>query len=135
MLSFDDAALYLDDVLSELPEELLRYLNGGVSLVPECKLSDKTKGMYVLGQYFKNRQMGRYIFIYYGSFLRVYRHAGAEVWHRRLKEVLIHELTHHNQSLAGVHDLELKDKIQQEIYSNTGVYMPTKDIKLFNEDN
>jgi len=134
MLSFDESASYLDDIVAELPQELFRSLNGGVYLVTECKASPTVKGMFVLGQYFKSKQMGRYIFVYYGSFLRVYRNAGDDVWRRRLKEVLIHELTHHNESLAGLHDLELKDKIQQDVYNSTGVYIPTGDIKLFKED-
>lgn len=134
MLSFDEAALYLDEVIDSLPEVLLRSLNGGVSLVPECKQSSASRGMYVLGEYFKSKQMGRYILLYYGSFLRLYRNFDDDLWRKRLKEVLTHELTHHNQSLAGVHDLEVKDTIQQIQYETTGVFTPTKDIELFKKD-
>lgn len=134
MLSFENAALYLDELVDSLPQTLLRSLNGGVSLVPDCKLSSAENGLYVLGQYFKSKQMGRYIFIYYGSFLKLYRHKDDEYWKKHLKEVLTHELTHHNQSLAGVHDLEVKDTIQRIKYETTGVYTPTKDIELYKKD-
>lgn len=134
MLCFEDAADYLDSVINELPIALFRCLNGGVSLVHDCKASSKAKNMLVLGQYFNNKQMGRYIFIYYGSFVRLLKNADDGIWRKRLKEVLLHELTHHNESLAGLHDLELKDEIQQEIYCSTGVYVPTGDIKLYKEE-
>lgn len=134
MLSFENSALYLDELVDSLPKTLFRSLNGGVSLVPDSKLSSADNGLYVLGEYFKSKQMGRYILIYYGSFIKLYKHKDDEYWRMRLKEVLTHELTHHNQSLAGVHDLEVKDSIQRIRYESTGIYTPTKDIELFKKD-
>lgn len=135
MLTFDEAAEYLDEVIDTIPEELLRSLNGGISLVPQYQNSHNGNGLCVLGQYFNNRQMGRYILMYYGSFLKLYRHADNETWRKQLKEVLIHELTHHNESLAVFSDLRVKDEIQHRIYESTGVFTPTRDIELFKKDN
>ncbi len=135
MLTFDEAAEYLDEIIDSTPKELLRSLNGGISLVPQYQAGSHGNGLCVLGQYFFNRQMGRYILLYYGSFLSLYRHASDETWRKRLKEVLVHELTHHNESLAGVHDLQVKDEIQQHIFETTGIFTPTSDIQLFKKDN
>ena len=132
MLSFEDAATYLDDVVDELPDVILRELNGGISFVPHEKRNGKSPSMYILGEYIKNKQMGRYIVIYYGSFVKLHSNCTDEFVRKRLKEVLIHELTHHNESLAGDHDLELKDIIQQNHFLNTGKYISTKDIDLYN---
>ena len=133
MLSFEESAEYLDEVADCLPQPLFRDLNGGVSLVDYFKPSDKGKGMMVLGEYIKNSQMGRYILIYYGSFSRVFPHLSDEEWKQKLKEVLVHELTHHNESLAGCHDLELKDDLQQKRFKETGQFVPTRDIKIGND--
>ena len=55
--------------------------------------------------------MGRYVSLYYGSFVQVYRGRSVEAQKQGLKEVLYHELTHHIESMAGVRDLEVKDEI------------------------
>jgi len=101
----------LDDVAAQLPQEIFRELNGGVSLVPDRKRSDADPngGLYTLGTYHRD-QMGRYIIIYYGSFCAVYPHVTKEKMREHLKDVLVHELTHHMESLAGTRDLEVKDK-------------------------
>ena len=130
MLSFDEAAEYLDEVADSLPLPLSRELNGGINLLPDEKRSRDVPGMYVLGEYIKNRQMGRYIVIYYGSFRHVCAGFDDDRFRQRLKDVLIHELTHHNQSLAGSRELEIKDAIQKEHYLETGTYIPTKDIDI-----
>lgn len=131
MLSFDDAASYLDDVVDSLPEELFRQLNGGVSLLPDFKTNLNAPSLYIMGEYIRNPQMGRYIVIYYGSFQRVHRNDSDDFVRQRLKEVLIHELTHHNESLAGDNDLILKDNLQREYYLKTGKHIDTKDINLY----
>lgn len=131
MLSFEEAAAYLDGVADGLPAELSRELNGGINMVPDEKRDLKTPSFYILGEYIKSRAMGRYIVLYYGSFRRLYGGKSDEELKKHLKDVLIHELTHHNESLAGDHDLEVKDAIQKEHYNRTGEYIPTKDIDLY----
>jgi hypothetical protein len=60
--------------------------------------------------------MGRYIAIYYGSFIRLYGHFSREAMQNELRRVLIHEFTHHIESLAGERGLEMKDAEELEKY-------------------
>lgn len=124
MLTFDEAADYLDTVIDSIPEILLRELNGGICIVPHEKRSNKDYRLYTLGEYNRSRQMGRYIVIYYGSFAKSLRSITDEEFKAKLKEVVLHELTHHNESLAGRKDLEYKDEAQIEHYKNTGKFLP-----------
>jgi hypothetical protein len=60
--------------------------------------------------------MGRYITIFYGSFQAIYGHLSKEKYKAKLKKTLLHEFTHHIESLAGDKSLEIKDKIKMEEY-------------------
>jgi predicted Zn-dependent protease with MMP-like domain len=60
--------------------------------------------------------LGRYIAIYYGSFEKVYGNCSPEEQKEQLRRVLIHEITHHIESLAGERGLEIKDKAELEKY-------------------
>lgn len=93
LLSFDLAGEILDELAEAFPPEFYRDLNGGISLLPECKEDPEAPPgeLYVLGEYCSD-QMGRYINLYYGSFA-----------------ALAHEFTHHIEGLAGERGLELKD--------------------------
>ena len=123
MITFDETGLMLDEIAEEIPQEFYRELNGGVILLNETKRhrdGDKTGDLFILGEYHNDRKgmggLGRYIAIYYGSFVRLYGHLPPERQRGRLKEVLIHEFTHHIESLAGEKDLAIKDEIEMEKY-------------------
>ena len=111
MFSIEEVNEMLDDIATQLPEEIFRELNGGVNLLPDIRksASDPDGGLYTLGEY-RRDQMGRYIVIYYGSICAVHGNLNKEQMCKRLKELLVHELTHHIESLAGARDLEIKDK-------------------------
>ena len=112
MLTFEEVGNILDAIAEEeLPRELFRDLNGGVLLLPEaCQdRGDSACGLYTLGEYIHD-EMGRYIVIYYGSFVALYKHLPPEKLRKELKETLIHEFTHHIESLAGERGLEIKDE-------------------------
>ena len=117
MFSIDEINEMLDEVAAEFPEELFRELNGGVSLLPETKLSeaDPDGGLYTLGEY-RRDQLGKYIIIYYGSVCAVHGRASRESMKRHLKRLLSHELTHHMEALAGARDLEIKDEMDMDDY-------------------
>jgi len=117
MLSIDEINELLDEIAEELPAEIFRDLNGGVSLLPDTKLSEYSHDgdLYTLGEYCRD-QMGRYINIYYGSLCAVYPNAPRAKMRKRLKELLAHELTHHLESLAGERDLEIQDEIDLHEY-------------------
>ena len=111
MFTIDEVNEILDEVAAELPEEIFRELNGGVSLLPESKrnAADPDGGLYTLGEY-RRDQMGRYIVLYYGSIRAVHGNDTREQLRDNLKKLLVHELTHHMESLAGERDLEYEDE-------------------------
>ena len=121
MYSIDDVNNILDEIAAELPEGVFDRLNGGVSILPETKISsaDPDGGLYTLGEY-RRDQMGRYIVIYYGSVLAVHGNDTRESLRANLKKLLAHELTHHLESLAGDRDLEIEDEMELDKYLGRG---------------
>lgn len=111
MISIEEMEEMLNEIAAEIPDEIYKELNGGIRLSQELKLSTMSinNDLYILGEYHKDRNMGRYIIIYYGSFLQVYGHLGKEALREQLMHTLKHELTHHLESLAGERGLEIKD--------------------------
>ena len=113
MLTFEEVGDILDEIADGLPQEFYRELNGGILLLPEAKqdTGDAAHNLYTLGEYVHD-EMGRYIIIYYGSFFALYEHHPPKKIRKELRETLIHELTHHIESLAGVCDLEIMDDLE-----------------------
>ena len=112
MVSFDDVGVMLDDIADELPEDFYKELNGGIYLLPDVKLHPESMNrhrLYIMGEYHSERAFGKYITIYYGSFIRVYSHLSPEEQKAKLKQILIHEFTHHLEFMAGEKGLEVKD--------------------------
>ena len=118
MLSYEQAGLVLDELADELPEGIFENLNGGVNFVEEAVVAED--GRYTLGTYFRNG-MGRYIELYYGSFVELYGEMDDELFKRRLKNTLHHELTHHIESMAGDRSLEHWDDRQSELCGFNGI--------------
>jgi predicted Zn-dependent protease with MMP-like domain len=113
MISIDEMQAMLDELVEEIPEELLDELNGGIVLLDEAKLHEKSVGddFFILGEYNAGGPLGRYITLYYGSFMQVYGHENRARIRRRLRNTLRHELRHHIESLAGVRDLDEEDAV------------------------
>lgn len=118
MVSIDEAGVMLDEIADELPPEFFRELNGGILLLPEAALhpENRANDLYILGQYHHSTVMGRYIAIYYGSFERIYGFLPPELFREHLRKTLLHEFTHHLESLAGERGLEIKDAQQMAAY-------------------
>jgi hypothetical protein len=118
MITIDEAEVMLNEIAAELPPEFFRELNGGILLLPEQKLHSKhiQSDLFTLGEYHDERGLGKYIIIYYGSMLRVFGHLSPARFKEELKETLLHEFTHHLESLAGERGLEIKDEIEMEKY-------------------
>jgi len=112
VVNIDETQKMLDEIAEKLPKEFFKELNGGILLLPEIKRSPHAKknDLYILGEYVRNSSMGRMIYIYYGSFQRLFGNMEREDFRRRLKETLLHEFTHHLESLAGERGLEKKDE-------------------------
>lgn len=130
MLSYEEAGYVLDDLVDALPEEIFSNLNGGISFVEESRKSED--GRYTLGTYFRNG-MGRYIELYYGSFVELYGDMDDELFRRRLQKTLHHELTHHIESQAGDRSLERWDERQSELCGFNGI--DVKSILFVCDDN
>lgn len=118
MVSLEEMEDMLDEIASGFPQEIYRDLNGGIVLLPEAKLNTMSRNndLYILGEYHKGGNMGRYITIYYGSFMQIYGHLGKESLKQQLTHTLKHEFTHHIESLAGDRSLEIKDAQYIENY-------------------
>ena len=117
MYPIDDIQEMLSRIADEIPDEFFNYLNGGVVLLEECKVHPKSKGdLYILGEYSFRQDMGRQIYIYYGSFMKLYANAPESVLYQELRRTLLHEFTHHLESLAGERSLEVKDKMRLNEY-------------------
>lgn len=113
ILTFDEADAWLNEVAKDIPDDIYMHLNGGIVLLPDIRISPQSLqgDLYTLGTYFNDPYgLGRYIAIYYGSFVQVCRGQSVEEQKKSLRDVLYHELTHHLESLAGVRDLEVKDE-------------------------
>ena len=118
MVSMDEIEKMLDEIAEELPPEFYTKLNGGILLLPNAKLhpENRANDLYIMGEYHFDSRMGRYITIYYGSFERIYGHLSKDMLKEKLRYTLLHEFTHHIESLAGERDLEIKDSHKMAEY-------------------
>ena len=105
-------------LLDRIPEEFLRGLDGGIIVLDEVHRDPGApRGVYTLGEYVvEDPGLGRYILIYYRSFLRLYGHLGPRRVKGELWETILHELRHHLEDLAGVRDLEREDEALLESF-------------------
>ena len=107
----------LDEIADSMPYELYRDLNGGLSLLPQSKVHPQARNndLLILGEYIRN-SLGNAIVFYYGSIERVYGHLPKDRIYNELVRILHHEVSHHNEYLAGVDDLADWDKDQIDKY-------------------
>lgn len=101
----------LDEIAETLPPEFFNKLNEGVVLLPQHKYHPQSRNdrrLYVMGEYHKSIT-GSHIRIYYGSFKRVFRNISEEELKNHLEHTLVHEFTHHLETLAGERGLIIKD--------------------------
>ena len=118
MISFDEFALLLDEVALDMPEEIYVRLNGGVNLLEDERVHpDSGQGapLFVLGEYVVN-SLGRYINVYYGSFMSTYSGVSLERLKAEIEHTLKHEFLHHLEDLAGERGLEVEDEVRLERY-------------------
>lgn len=107
----DEVQEMLEEIAETIPSEFFKELNEGVVLLPEHKYHPKSRSdrrLYVMGEYRKSIT-GSHIRIYYGSFRRTMAGLDRDKIKERLHETLLHEFTHHLETLAGERGLILKD--------------------------
>ncbi len=118
MVTIEEMEAMLDELAMELPQAFYKDLNGGIMILPDIKVHDKAVGddFYILGEYHVDGRLGRYIVLYYGSFIRVHGHLSNEQMKEKLMGTLKHEFRHHLESLAGEKDLEVIDAMNVAEY-------------------
>lgn len=118
--TFDQVADLLDEMAEQFPPALFDQLNGGILLQEEEKPDPlfPDGDIFFMGEYIQDPYMGRSIHLYYGSFLASARNEDwtEETWQQELYTTLAHELTHHIESLGGVHGLDDKDEEELQHY-------------------
>ena len=114
MISFEEFGKILDEIVDGLPKEIFVNLNGGINLQEDAPLHPESVdgSLFVLGRYHSGGRLGRYINIYYGSFMAVYGRRDREFIRAEIDRVLRHEFLHHLESMAGEKDLEIDDAIR-----------------------
>ena len=115
--SFELCGQMLDEIADNMPFELYRELNAGISLVPQAKIHPAAvnNDLYILGEYVRD-YTGKSIVFYYGSINRVYGNMPLDRIYKELERIFHHELRHHNECLAGCDDLGIYDREQIEQY-------------------
>ena len=110
MIDFESFSQILDEIANSLPKEIYIELNGGINLLPDCIIHPESEDgkLFVLGDYNYNH-LGRYINIYYGSFVQTYRQRSDEELLKKIAHTLKHEFIHHLESMAGEKGLEIAD--------------------------
>ena len=113
MVEFEEFAKMLDEITQDIPKAFFNELNGGIILKEENKVHEESRDddLYTLGEYCVCSQMGRQIIIYYGSFSKIYGNNKKKELKEKLKKTILHEFTHHLESLAGERDLEIEDEM------------------------
>ena len=111
-ITLEEFGLLLDEVAEALPEEIFVNLNGGINLLPDALHHPEGGSLFILGQYHHGGNLGRYITIYYGSFMQLYGRSSRQYLKKQLDRVLRHEFLHHLESMAGEKDLEIQDAIE-----------------------
>ncbi len=114
---FEEMATILDDLVDEIPDEVLYGLNGGILLSEETVYHPESVDdtLVVAGGYQKS-VLGYTIVIYYGSMMELYWNLSHDELREKLKSTLYHELTHHLENMAGDQSLEIEDFHQIEKY-------------------
>lgn len=112
---FEETAMEIADTF---PEDFFRELNGGVMIRERSRIHPAAEDhdLFVLGEYHRDRYLGRFVVLYYGSFVRCFGGTSREEQRERIRKVLLHEFRHHLESLAGERDLEIEDAVELSQY-------------------
>ncbi len=117
-MSFEEFEAAAYEIAETFPEDFFRELNGGVMVREDCREHPAAvdHDLFVMGEYHRDRYLGRFVVLYYGSFLRCFGHCTDEYLRERIRKVLLHEFRHHLESLAGERDLEIEDAVTLSQY-------------------
>ncbi len=118
MMSIDAMQELLEEIAAELPDVFFAELNGGILLLEDTVLAPEAldEDLYTMGEYCEDPLMGSYIVLYYGSFAEICQDMTEEEIREEIRATLLHEFTHHLESLAGERGLELEDERELAAY-------------------
>lgn len=107
----DEVEELLEEIYTEIDKKYFDKLNGGIIIEENICYHPcgKNGELLCLGAY-RIDLMGRSIVIYYGSIMEVFAYLTREELKEKLKGILLHELTHHLEFLAGENDLVIEDE-------------------------
>ncbi|WP_283681084.1 metallopeptidase family protein [Parablautia sp. Marseille-Q6255] len=118
MITFEQFEEITLETADTFPEEFFRELSGGVMVQEHSRLHPAAvdHDLFVMGEYHRDRYLGRFVVLYYGSFAACFRTCPDVVWRQEIRRVLLHEFRHHLESLAGERDLEIEDAVAVSQY-------------------
>ena len=96
MISFEVFEDVTYEITDTFPEVFFRELNGGVMVREYSRLHPAAldHDLFVLGEYHHDRYLGRFIVLYYGSFVNCFTCSDEEL-RVQIRKVLLHEFRHH----------------------------------------
>ena len=120
MISIEEYRKIITELMDEFPDEFFRKLSGGVIVSEAMVIPDyaRNNDLYTMGQYQVYSGI-RQIVLFKGSFDRAYPQAGTAEARELLRGILRHELRHHLEYLAGIHNsssLEAEDERERQAY-------------------
>lgn len=118
MISLERFEEITEEITGTLPEEFFRELHGGVIVREQVKIhpAARDNDLFVMGEYHRDRYLGRFVVLYYGSFAACFWYLTEEALRKKLRRVILHEFRHHLESLAGERDLEIEDARELSAY-------------------
>ncbi len=108
--TYEQMGDWLEEIAQQFPEAFFQELDGGIQL-EEDELPDPDfppGEMYIMGEYVHD-MLGRYILLYYGSFVQLLSGEDEETWRDEIFATVAHEFTHHMEETAGLHALDDAD--------------------------
>ena len=117
MMAIDAYQDMAEELLDELPEELLRGLNLGIVVIDSLEIHPQSvhNDLYIMGRY-ERSAMGRGIQLFYRSFARVFGTLPPQVQKDELRKIMRHELRHHWEWQSGDDTLGEQDRWEIEEY-------------------
>ena len=115
-ITFQEFGQMMDELADGMPKDIFINLNGGINLLPDTRYHPEEENVFILGEYYHGWNLGRYINIYYGSFMELYGKSSRQNLRNQLDRVIRHEFLHHLESMAGEKDLEIQDAIDLARY-------------------
>ncbi len=108
--SYEQMGDWLEEIAQQFPQAFFQELDGGIQLEKE-ELPDPDfppGEMYIMGEYVHDL-LGRYILLYYGSFVQLLSGEDEQTWRDEIFATVAHEFTHHMEETAGLHALDDAD--------------------------